>query len=217
METDYLNINEIERIAKLADKIARKKDGNRARQLVRSVSKHYFNNPKAIRKFFSYPNEFIRGIATSAYSMITGDIIPCTEHDCGGWGITLNEGGNGLYFSRHQLWFSKIGGNALEGIRRDGNASWYSVNDGNSSANSRNNGNSLWNSENGGNAFLNSLNVGWTLAGSINRECSFRESIFKQYAIFDAQIFDNSLENPNLEELLHKDIELFGKFQLEEF
>ena len=167
-ETKQKEIESLTKIESLAQEITEKRNGNRARQLVNLVAKHYKDTPPNLKEFFNHQNEYIQGISTSAYGMLTGDLSPIQEKKSGGWGITLPTSKEGLSFSQNQLWFAKLSGYALSDSENSGyalghsknreNALWFSENRENALGHSKNRENALLGSKNSGDALSNSEN-----------------------------------------------------------
>ena len=178
--------NKTSKLSKLLEKTVDEKNGNRIRHLTRIISKAYSKNPKHLKKYFNASDDYIAGIATSAYNLLTKEIEPMQEIKFGGLGAILNEMKKGLEFSQSQLWFSKNSefslwysknsGNSLKGSENSGNSLWNSKNSGNSLVDSKNSRNSLWYSENSGDSLWYSENSGDSLWCSENSGNSLVDS-----------------------------------------
>lgn len=135
------------RIAELAEKIKERANGNRARHLVNNLAESYKSNPEELRKYFSNNTPLISGLATAVYGMLTGDLTPVQSREYGGFGITLNSSRENLSFSRNQLWFAKLSGDALLNSENSGNDLWRSKNSDYALLGSENSGKALWGSK----------------------------------------------------------------------
>ena len=192
-----------ERIAYLARRITERRNGNRARQLAGIVRQKYQSNPEEIMAYFSHPNEYIQGIATSTYGMLTGNLYPIRKKTYGGWGINLKTSPGYLFFYMNQLWFAKLEEDALINSTNAGNALRYSVNKGRSLSDSINGNdalqgscnteNSLAGSRNYDNVLANSINMGRTLCRSKNSGNTLFNSVNLEDALNFSENSGNSL------------------------
>lgn len=165
METKKLNLREKEKkLIRILKEAYVDQNGNAIRLLNRTIAKAYQENPKKLKRYFKYGNELLAGIATSSYHFISGDIKPITKIKKGGLGAIVRDSEENLRFSREQLHFSRIRGDALKKSRNKGNSLWYSEiteNAGEESINSENSMSyskfklgALWKSKNSGNALI---------------------------------------------------------------
>ena len=165
--------NHSETLEKLLEKVIERKNGNRVRHLTRIISNAYSENSEELKQYFNdNTNQFITGIATSAYHFLTGDIGPILEKDFGGFGAIVDNSEEGLEFNNRQLWHSKISGDSLRHSKNKGNALRYSENSGNALWKSKNRGHSLESSNNKGDALWKSNNKGDALSSSKNSKHS---------------------------------------------
>ena len=95
MEQGTLEINsKLERILeKVVNFDEHRINSNRARQITKIIARKYKNDAEGLRDYFTCENDAVKGVVTSAYAMITGDLNPITECHTGGLGVILNTGG----------------------------------------------------------------------------------------------------------------------------
>lgn len=193
--------HDIEKLDELLGKITGEENGNRVRHLTRIISKAYSENPGKLEDLYNNPNQFIAGIATSAYYLLTGDMTPIIETDFGGFGAIIGNTEEGLKFNCHQLWYSEIGkyglwnanisGKALRYADTgedslmyaniSGDASWHTNNSGDSSRYAKLSGRALWHSRNSGRALGDSDSKEKALAYSKNIDyslCNLQRTLY---------------------------------------
>ena len=90
--------------------------GDRVGELTSIVAISYKWNKKGLKKYFNSSNDYVAGIATGAYAMITGDTNPLRAVKYGGLGATLwlhdeefNERNDMINIGSNQLRYAKLG------------------------------------------------------------------------------------------------------------
>ncbi len=118
----FRNLTSIEKIEYLVKKINDKRDPNRARHLIRVLSRPQ-NNTVELRKALSNSdNPFLKGIAvTLEYLTLSEEEKRRFEfnEDYSGWGL-YEQIETGLHSGNYALWFAKIGGDAILSGYRSG-------------------------------------------------------------------------------------------------
>ena len=184
-----------------------RESGNRIRHLTRVIAASYKNDPEELRKFFEVSdqsvgnlaseeqlliNQFVAGIATSAYHFLTGDITSIQTVEYGGLGAIISKSEPNLKFSKEQLNYAKISGTSLKNSRNKAHALWYSENSENALQNSKNKEGALIHSINSGSALKNSRNKGCALQDSQNSENALRGSKSTGYSLRFSTNIDNA-------------------------
>ena len=83
----------------------RRINSNRVRDITKIIVKNYEGKlSDDLESYFCHENKAVRGISTSAYAMITGDLKYVRACDTGGLGIILSTGGHNMVFKDKQLW-----------------------------------------------------------------------------------------------------------------
>jgi len=131
------------RLIGLINQAVKEKKGDRIRHLTRIIANAYSGKPQELVPFFKDENEYLAGIATSAYNLITNDIAPIQSIEFGGLGAILTNTEEGLTFNQCQLWYSKNSGYALRSSKNSEYTLWYSKNNGNALGYSENSGDAL--------------------------------------------------------------------------
>ena len=157
------------KLPNLIEKLYNIKNGNRMRQVVRIVAKAYKQNPEQLKEYFNHEHDKLAGIATSAYHLLTGDIMPIQETEYGGLGAIIEKSEKGLEFRKCQLQFAKLSKRALQKSKNKEQALQYSENIEQALQDSMNSEQALQYSINKGETLQNSINKGETLQNSINK------------------------------------------------
>jgi len=180
-------VKDLSLFEKILDRSVENQSGTNIRLLNKFLARAYFNNKEGLKELFEHENELMKGIATSAYHLITGDIKPCQTVEFGGLGAIIKKSEEGLKFNQRQLNFAEISERALKkSINSDlalfctfnsDLALEESINSGRALIQSTNSGTTLHKSINSGSALYSSNNLDDALLSSINLDCSLGDSI----------------------------------------